>query len=463
MINYHSYPLKPDFERIFKTDKPEVVFKYTAVIHTADLKDKSGKVTSKASDFEPMKVISLDIRDDYTNNLGGEANLSVMVGLGDYVHRVMYHYENIEVSIYRQSFREKPSPGESRSRRLVNRYKAKLDFGVNPDYRNEGLKRLDIFDLNSKDVVTLTFALMLRDLEALLLETVTGVYTNVKADSFVRALFGARAKNLKVEGKPVLDAIDMVTPHNQDTLTQVVLPSGTRLLDIPTFLQNKAGGLYRTGVGTYLKHYKGKKTLFIYPTAGVEEGDKDPPTLLLYRLPKEQFGAVDHSYRIAGNVVHALISRDSIIAPDYSKTPNSFQSVDSASLTNKGFEATPAGPVGDPSRLMTNVAIREQPDGAPAGMYTKDRLSDNAFTALTAMEVGHGKLFVLVWDYANPDLLYPGMKTEYRMVDTDGKVKTIKGRLVVMHTVIQLPNKGLGETAYLTSVMMVIFSKYGDY
>lgn len=85
-----------------------------------------------------------------------------------------------------------------------------------------------------------------------------------------------RSKEVKIEGKPLDLNIDIVKPNNDYVYDHVVVETGVKILDLPSYIQNKDYGIYNGNIGTYIQRYKDKLTIFVYPLFDKDRFNKEP-------------------------------------------------------------------------------------------------------------------------------------------------------------------------------------------
>lgn len=443
MLQYDRTPLAKSVDRIIHSHLKNDVSDIKVVVHT------------EKDDLEGLKVIAFDRQRNYLEDLGEHISITVYVGLGEYIHRVQDHYMNLEASVYLYPLNYFGQTKRHSSRFLLARYKANLDFTKNPDHRNSELKRLDEFDLNSKDMVQMTLTLMDRSLEALIPEEVSGVFQNQTNSKLLLSVLGSRSALYKVEGKAVIDAINISPVPEEKPFLQCLVPAGTRLLDLPTLLHKRNGGLYPGGVGTFIQPYNGKKVIFVYPLYRQVDTGK-LPKLLLYRLPSDRYPTVDNTYLLEGNLLSAVVSERHRPSNDDARSIDGFRAVDAGSLTAKPVEITEDGPVANAQTLVNDVVHRERKDGVYISSYVKGLVTENLMVASEQVLSKSVKRFDLVWENSRFDLLYPGMPVEYRYLNTEKEMVTVTGVLLFAHGIMSQGEKGMGSNKYHQSTFISI-------
>lgn len=449
MLRYDTSPIKAGIDRIINSPWKATVFDYQAILHTSK------------TDLRLMKLTTITVERDTTHNLGEAITLVAYVGLGEYIYDIIDNFMNLEVSLYRYPL-SYGLTNDRNQRFLVERYKAILDFQVNKDLRKSDYRRLDKFDLDSRDIVKIILTLQDRSLEAVLVDELSGSFRNVTRESLLTSALTTRAKAFKSSGKQAIDAVDIFPCSNKETIEQLLIPIGVRTLDLPTYIHKHYGGLYPGGVGTFIQRYQNKKTLFVYPLYHREKIGQNDKVLMLFKLPPDRLPAVDVSFRVDGSVISAVVREESVQANDNSYAPDGFRSVDPISLTAKPATISKTGVIADPSRLLNDVVHRKREDGVYQSRVVKGGLSENPMVASESIMQGSMQRFDVIWDRSDYQLLLPGMRVIYHYLDLKGKLTKVTGVLLYTHTLIGLPPNSAGNNKFFQTTYLTFGVRPGD-
>lgn len=289
-------PLWLEVKAIVNSGKKPVKYSYKGMLHT------------EKEDIPILKVINIDIHRDYVNNVGDRIHIEFQMALGDYVSRLYPYRANLEFSIKKILLHETGGARDVEENIKIEKYKAVFMPEENPHVATTELEMIDVGSMNNMDLVIVKLDLLNRSLEPLRIKTVEGVFRNVTQKQVIHSLMMGESNKVKVEGKPAIDGIDLVEPNNTGINNHVVVKSGLRLVDLPSYLQYSMNGVYNAGIGTYLQTYNDKKLWFVYPLFDTTRFDKSTDKVIFYSLPQERMPGLDRTYNKDGSVTKILVT-----------------------------------------------------------------------------------------------------------------------------------------------------------
>jgi hypothetical protein len=235
------------------------------------------------------------------------------------------------------------------------------------------------------------------------------------------------------------------------------------IVNIPTFLQERMGGVYSSGIGNYLQKYSGKKVWFVYPLYNPKRFDtaKDDRAII-YALPQDRFPAIDRSYKKDGPILHILANaakryKDSADI-DYMNSGSGFRMADARAYMKKPVEITEDGPKGKRSNLNFELTARDRKDGLNYAPFTSDGASSNPFKEYTKANARNVARVDFVWENCDAELLYPGMPCKYIFMD-DEKPVELKGIIVNVQVLTELQGNGLSGKTYKSMCTVTILTE----
>ena len=307
---------------------------------------------------------------------------------------------------------------------------------MNPPVGGSDLEAHAYSDLNT-DLVEVKLELVNRSLEPLRIMTTGGIYPNKSMEELVRAVLSGESLQLKVDGKPAIDGIDIVKPDNQEPVSQVIFPHGTLITSVPTYLHESVGGIYNGGIGTYFQQYQGKKLWFVYPLYSTDRFDGKDKRVVFYVVPQEKLPQLDKSYRTEGDILKVAVTAQRKYSDSaelaYMNAGSGYRMADARSFMKKPVKIGKNGPEGNRGNLNHEVAITERKDGLNYAPVVKGGPGSNPFyerskiLALTMAQID------FVWENADPELLYPGMPCKYVYLSA-GKPVSLKGTVLFVHS-----------------------------
>jgi hypothetical protein len=444
-------PLWLDIKKIFDAPSGKARFEYQATIHTTD------------EDFPVTQVIQIDILRDYQNQIGDQIFGDFLLPLGDYIKRLYPYRTNLEVTITRKPLFAVGGQSDSEKENETERYKAIFLPDENMLPNGTDMMQYDKFSLDLTDIVTLRLQLLNRSLEPLRIKTVGGVYTKVSAKDLLQTLLVSESQKVLVDGKPAIDGMDLIEPNNPDVKEHVVVPHGTLVPLIPTYIQEKLYGVYNAGIGTYLQSYNQQRLWFVYPLYDTKRYTTDKKTkLVIYGVSAKDYPVLELTYRLNGDVLY-ILAQDQKRYFDMAETDQmsngiGFRQADARSFMKKPVEVTEKGPEAVRNQLVTEVISKEREDNLNYAPMSPQRVSSNPFINYSAVASRQGGKIDINWFYADPNLIFPGMACQYVYLDGD-EVRRLNGVVLKVYASIRLDGVGIGAKRHMTHCQLAIFSE----
>lgn len=422
--DFESSTIWIEVQDIIRASKNKILYDYRGILHT------------EKEDYPVLDLSVIEYYRNYLTDIGDTVRIRFLMGMGDYVNRLYPYRSNLEFTLKRIPLAENGSGSAKNQSIEVTRYKAIFNPGNNPPVGGSELETYDPQTLNVSSLQEIHLELADRALEPLRIKTLGGAYQRKKPDEMVRALVAGEATKILVDGRPALDAIEVVAADNKEPVPDLVIPDGTRLTALPTFLQNQVG-VYGRGIGTYFQKYKGKKTLFVYPTYDTERFDEGKSTrAIFYMVPQEKLPQLDRSYQVDGNILKIAITAQRKYQDtgelSYMNEGSGFRMADARAYMKKPVVITPEGPKASRAELNHEVVIKERKDGLNYAPFTTSVPSSNPFVQRSLVLQRTMAKMELVWENADPELLYPGMPCKVVYL-SQGKPVSLKGTVLFMH------------------------------
>lgn len=441
-----------DVKDIINSGLKPVVYEYQGIVHT------------EMEDIPVLKIKAVDTVRDYANNVGDHLQVEFIMSLGDYVSRLFPYRTNLEFTIKKILASTTDTSVKANTIISTDRYKGVFLVNENPKVTGTELEMIDTESLNKLDIPTVKLQLLDRSLEPLRIKTVDGIFRQVTARKVIHNLLGGESMKVKVDGKPSIDGIDIVDPDNTDARQHVTIPTGTLITNLPTYMQEHMGGVYSTGIGTYLQKFNNLKLWFVFPLFNTKRFDTSSDNkVIIYAVPQEKLQGIDRTYKEDGSTLRIVATANKKYEDsadiDYMNKGSGFRMADARAYLTKPVTITANGPVGDRGRLNFEVAAEARKDGLNYAPRVQG-ISSNPFKQFTAVTSRNVATVSFVWENSNADLLYPGMPCKYVYVD-EGKTMELRGTVVHVHSLTALQGGGVNGKLYksLASVTMLCEQK----
>ena len=363
----------------------------------------------------PIRIFeSIEKLADFNNNVMDYPTLNVFLSLGVYSKDVFEHKDNIEVTI-----------NTSRDDKLYSSitYKAIL---VDVDNNMSGIvANISKEELDMSGMVRVTFQLIEQELELIRIVKTSGIYKDMDVSSIMTAIFYNTINKIKIKGTNIIPTINIVKPDNTNKYKHVIIPTGTRLVDLPTYLHDTDYGIYKGDIGLYFKTKvesvnKNNLNVYIYPLYSIE---KNKYKELVIYYANTQFSKVNDNNYYNTDEMLKVVASDLDIAEIKQNT-----------IMNKGGAITG----NDPNILLSYNTTLNQKDGLTNERYVGNEV--NLFKHISRVMSDSMDLVKVTWNYSNSSLLIPGMHVTI-YYQKDNKVKKMVGVLQQYHMLYREINK----------------------
>lgn len=424
--------------------------------------DNTVTIHTELEDYNALGIANLDIIRDYVKNIGDHIHLTFMISMGDYVRRFYPFKNNLEITLTTSII----VPNDSKKvPKLKQRYKVVFLPNHNKHIDASEHSMMDKETLDHSDMIMVNVQLLDRALEPLRIKMTAGIYSNAKVETVLRSIITNEAKQILVDGKPCLDSVDIYPPDNSEVQKHIILPTGTHVLDIPTYIQEKMNGIYSSGLGSYFQTYNGKKTYFIYPlfnTQRYSSPNTSTAKAIFYFMPSYRYQGIDNTYTVDGSLLKIACTANKQYVDDgetnYMNSGVGFLQADARTMMAKPIVISVTGPVGNPAKTTTFVANKSRADGLNYAPVSKHGISSNPFLQYSVVSSRDISRLDIEWQHSDPSLIYPGMPCEFVFLD-NGKRSTIRGIIAFTQTSVVKVNSGITTNMLISNTLVTIFAE----
>lgn len=414
-----------------------------------------------SNDVNILRVTEIEESADYVKDFCQTMHIRFMIGLGDYVYK-LYPYRNlIEVSV--KKVPQTMDSGTDYTHQIETvRYRGVLNLTQNPALTGKRITNQDCETLNQNQIVEVLIELVDRNLEVLRVANVLGgVYPNVTPERLIAGLMTSESNKYQVDGKPAIEAFNIVEPDNTTPIKQAIIPSGKRLVEIPLFIQQMLQGVYSAGIGTFFQRYNNKPGWFVYPLYNPNTFDKDVERVVLFAVPEDKLSGIDVTYRKEGKILYIAVTGQQQYYDDSQISDLNagvgFRLPSADAIMNKPVHMTDDGPLADRASVNTEVGNRTRPDGLYLAPMKSP--SSNPFKHYSKVAARQMAELNLVWENSHPDLIYPGMPCKYVFMD-NGEYKEVRGVILGKYSVEALIGNPVTSQTYRTSTHLGLCVEY---
>ena len=277
--------------------------------------------------------------------------------------------------------------------------------------------------------------------------TVEGVYKNQNVKNVISSeLLKSLSKIEYGSGVPEV-SLDIIQPDNTNTYGHILIPTGTRLLTLPTYIQNGDNyGVYNGGMGTFLQRYKEKKYMFVYPLNDIKQYDLREDKLMIIHSSDTRAGSYSPSYMLDGKVLKIIPKSDYKLMENEQKdlikhgNALSFGNPDNV---YKSYRNIDNGNTlkGDKKTNITTLSTKDMKDGSNRTTYIGT--VNNVYRYRSSVILNTLAIYSFDWYGSDIDLIYPGMPVMFLMEHKDNGIIKLRGNV---QSVMQMYANDVKET-----------------
>lgn len=426
-MEFKDTPIWAEVQPIVERPLEGVVKRITATLHTEAFDD-------------PLRYITLkEVRRDYINLIGEYVKIKVKMPLGYYMFDFYPMRENLEVTLKTEIINLYKKDDEDECYEV--RYKAVFDTENGPNYEGTIYKTLDKETANNKDILEIELDLIPKAVEVLRVKTTLGtppIYRGITQKQLITQLLTYHSSLVTIEGSQAIEGVDIVEPDNTAVKYQVAIPTGTPIATIPTLLQEKAGGVYSNGLGTFLQYYKEKHLWFVYPLNDHRrylstQIDKD--VAIIYAAPTKLVDALTSTYSYESGVLKIVAAVDKAMNDTADKDQMNagvgYRIADANAMMKKPLKVEGAKGITSRANLNIEVAARERNDGLNYAPRVKP--SANPYKFSSAVSHRNSVHVLVMWNYCEDTLIYPGMPCKFVFMNGE-EMEELVGTIVDVQT-----------------------------
>ena len=254
-----------------------------------------------------------------------------------------------------------------------------------------------------------------------------------------------------------LRGVDVVPPSNTKRYKQIVIPVGTRIVDLPNYLQSRYG-VYSTGIGRFLQNGR----WYIFPIKDFNLFTKRSRTLTIANLPEAEVPAIDKTYMMRGDKLYVAATGQVIINDEseemFHRVANGLRYFPSSNLLDDMSTPKDNTLTTRLSETLKEFTISERRDGLNQAYFVSGLYTDNPFRMVSEASGILGRFFDVTWFKSDHSLLYPGMPVKLLFVK-GGVLRELSGVLVGSQVSVSQVEAGIGSRQYMGTTTLRIFAK----
>jgi len=404
-----------------------------------------------------IKVLSIDFVCDYETKFTDEVLLRCVVGGGQYAYHVYPYLSQLEITLYKVPVVE-VGGGVDMDPSQSERYVATLLKPFNPAVEANAMNQPDEYSLDLTNLLEVDFQLVTKPVEQFRMRSYGGIFRNQTVEDVIKHVLTDQSKQVETDQNQVPVGVDMVSANNTAKRDHIVIPHGTRFVDVPGYINAKCGGVYNSGFAYYFHadHW------YVFPPYNNANFDTNPRTATIVNVPSNRMPGIERTYRKVGNNLTILATGDTNLFNSSEKSilneGNGVRFADANQFMENFVKTkdnkTVAGRGGNNSEFTT--ISRE--NGLNNVLTSENRITANPFTEYSKLAARDGILVALSWEHSNPQEIYPGMPVRILYLDTD-EIKTVYGLIIKAQHYVNTVGQGFQTNRHFTTSNLLIFCR----
>jgi hypothetical protein len=408
--------------------------------------------------YEPLKIISIDILQEYELNYADEIILTMTIPGGMYAVDIYPFKDKIDITLIRKPIGEVSTDINLEGMVHTERYTATLIDTGNPVIEGNGQNTPTKDSLNLTSIVTVSFQLVNKAIEQIRMISVGGTYRNATAAQVIRAIMTSEMKKIKVPGVRLPLGVDLASGFNPKIRDHTVIPHGTKLIDVPSYIHKNCGGIYSAGFNYYLQG----DFWYVYPCYDPTRFNVAPRTINVINVPRNKYPGIERTYRKDGkNIV--IMATGEVKYADNSESQeltfgngvrfadaNNFMTGFSFTKDNKTIVSRGAN--------NTEIVTSHRANGNNNIVLSNNPITANPYYEYSKLARRQGNMLTFVWENSEPSLITPGCLVKFSYINNN-KLSTIYGVVLKAHHYSAIMGEGMLGSRYNNQSVIVIFTK----
>lgn len=443
-MNFEDSSLYLEVKNIARNGANPVFNLYSAQIH---LKDR---------DLDVIKIISIDIKRDYEMNYTDEMILSVMLPFGKYAKRLYPERNNLEITIRCKPMLEMGGNEDTNKAPVLERYVAILMNQGNPliEGDDSNIPSEDALDLSRLE--TVDFQLIPKSVDQMRMKSVGGVYRGTTTEDMVKTVVTRESQLLDLPKELLPEGVEMVPANNKSKRDHIVIPHGTKLVNLPPYVQEKCGGIYSSGLGFYYQD----KHWYLFPLYNTERFEDSLAKVTIINVPGNKLGGIERTYRRDGDNVIILATGEAqfkdISDQQQLSQGNGVRFADASKFMDGFVQTKDNKTIAARGENVNEVMTVERASGHQNVHVSSSRISSNAFKEYSALAMRDGSLMNLLWENADPDLIFPGLPIKILYMEDD-QIRELTGVVLKAHVYTHVKGQVMFSSTHHTNIALSVF------
>jgi hypothetical protein len=365
--------------------------------------------------------LTLENKRDYNTNISDFIVINFMMYAGDFWKEIHPYRDNLELTILITH------PGLDD---ISKTFKFVILNNINNPYTNNSSK-LSKEELNKTEQVRVEGQCVIKLVEALRTMVTDGIFTSTTVKNLMINEFVSILAESKMSGSAMGFNVDIVEPNNDMLYDHIVVKTGTKLINLPTVLQNGKYGVYNGSIGTYFQFYEDEPYLFIYPLYDKSRFDEVDKKLQIFYVNNSRLDYIENTYFQDGDIIKIIAtSQTKSIDSGENDLMDSGEAYISSSpelLLERNAVVKDGDIVVSREAQLSGSKYKERRDSVSKAKYLGNE--SNLYKHRAKILKNTLAIYQIQWNFSDIDLLYPGMPLQFIYEDEEEGIIKLNGVL----------------------------------
>jgi hypothetical protein len=312
-------------------------------------------------------------------------------------------------------------------------YDAHLDAPVDIDMMSTIGQKEEEKTLDSGNLITINFQLILPILNEMRVYEVGGIYHGTNIENLLLGLFSyglqdnTDTERLKDFNFPSVRGVEVVGDLNPKVYNRLVIPLSMRLTKLARFLQQEYG-IYAAGCNSFFQ----EGCWYIYPLYDTHRFDNATHKITFIMIPPDEGVSLERSFKREGEHIIVLATGD-VKTTDNSEVVaanvgNAIKFNKASDIENNLVSVSNNKAVGNGETNNRVIGVENRKREVNNVRYTDKMFTDNPYKELSKVAASQGQLVEVNWEFSAPDFIRPGMpcrviyQNKDKLVTRDGVI-----------------------------------------
>lgn len=445
--------LYPEIQSILSGGPNAVHFVWSAVIH----------VNQRGLDIPAAKVLSVDNVSDFEQNYTDEITLTCVLFGGTFANQIYPFQDDLDISIIKTPIGEVGTAPNSGQAVVVKRYQATLLDQGNPQVEGNIFGAMGQEELDLTNILPVKFQLIEKSLEQIRMASIGGIWRQSTMEDFIKGIMTKMSQDVQVDQNLKVKGVDMVPASNQNVMEHIIIPHGTRLVDVPNYVQEKCGGIYSAGLGCYLRD----GYWYVYPCYDTKRMNTAKSTVTVILLPPSKFTNIERTFKLAGSDGLVILATGQIkfrgdSTPQQLNHGNGVRFTDASKVMDQFAVADKNIALAARGNINNEYLSTDRPNGLNNVQMARNRITANPFTASSDLARRSGSVIAAVWENSDDSLIAPSTMVNVMWLEDD-TVQTLQGVLLKVASYTEMNQPGILASRHVTRTALSIFVQNPKY